>query len=179
MFWRLLQKVIGWFFVGAFLVVLVIGIFRVKKQEPELVSLQPESSNKITQSANESNQSSTNTSVGQVNAVQQNAPASNNSTNTTAPTQAPVKKTEEIDGSSYKTPWGAVTVHLSIVNGKIKSITTPDYPDSPPSVYAQSYLIREALQAGSANIQGVSGATYTSLAFQRSLESALAKATTL
>jgi hypothetical protein len=52
----------------------------------------------------------------------------------------------------------------------------PTIPNSPPSVYAEPYLVQQALSAGSANIQGVSSATYTSIAFKSSLESAIAKA---
>jgi hypothetical protein len=66
-----------------------------------------------------------------------------------------------------------VTVAITMQGGKLIAIDTPKYPDSPPSQYARSRLIAQALAAGSANIQGVSGATYTSLAFTRSLESAL------
>jgi hypothetical protein len=52
----------------------------------------------------------------------------------------------------------------------------PQIPNSPPSVYAEPYLVQQALALGTANIQGVSGATYTSLAFKSSLESALSQA---
>lgn len=64
---------------------------------------------------------------------------------------------------------------IAIQGGKLVAVSTPDYPNSPPSQYAHSQLIAQALAAGSANIQGVSGATYTSLAFTRSLESALSQ----
>lgn len=53
---------------------------------------------------------------------------------------------------------------------------TPDYLESELSVYARPYLIEQALRAKSANIQGVSGATYTSIAFQYSLESTIVSA---
>jgi uncharacterized protein with FMN-binding domain len=79
-----------------------------------------------------------------------------------------------LTGQSYDTPWGPVTVSVKLSGGKIAAIDTPDYPDSGPSVDARSILIDQAIKAGNANIQGVSGATYTSLAFKRSLENALA-----
>lgn len=79
-----------------------------------------------------------------------------------------------VTGQSYDTPWGPVSVSVVVSGSKIASIETPDYPDSDPSVQARSTLIRQAIKAGNANIQGVSGATYTSLAFKRSLENALA-----
>jgi hypothetical protein len=65
---------------------------------------------------------------------------------------------------------------VSVANGKITAVSMPTIPNSPPSVYAEPYLVQQALAAGSANIQGVSGATYTSIAFKSSLESAIAKA---
>ena len=79
-------------------------------------------------------------------------------------------------GNSYQTPYGNVVAAVEVKAGKIVGVTMPKVPDSPPSVYAQPYLVDQALKAGNANIQGVSGATYTSIAFKSSLESALAKA---
>jgi len=78
-------------------------------------------------------------------------------------------------GNAYSTPWGNAVASITLVNGKITAVTMPQVPDSPPSVYAQPYLIEQALSAGGANIQGVSGATVVSDAFKASLESALAK----
>lgn len=79
-------------------------------------------------------------------------------------------------GKTYQTPYGNVSAAIKVKNGKIVAVTMPSLPDSPPSHYAQPILIDQALKAGSANIQGVSGATYTSNAFKLSLESALAQA---
>lgn len=79
-------------------------------------------------------------------------------------------------GNAYGTPWGNAVASITISNGKITGVTMPVVPNSPPSVYAEPYLVQQALSAGSANIQGVSGATYASLAFKQSLESAIAKA---
>lgn len=79
-------------------------------------------------------------------------------------------------GASYQTPWGNASAAIKVKNGRVVAVTMPQVPNSPPSQYAEQYLVNQALSAGSANIQGVSGATYTSLAFKSSLESALAKA---
>ncbi len=98
------------------------------------------------------------------------------------PTPTPAKQptptsatTQQYTGDSYRTPWGNVTVSITATNKKVTAIDTPSYPHSGPSVYAREELISQAIASGSANIQGVSGATYTSLAFAKSLESALAK----
>lgn len=81
-------------------------------------------------------------------------------------------------GKAFQTPWGNAVASISVANGKIVGVTMPQVPNSPPSQYAEPYLVSQALSAGNANIQGVSGATYTSIAFKSSLESALAKAQT-
>jgi uncharacterized protein with FMN-binding domain len=82
----------------------------------------------------------------------------------------------QFTGNTYKTPWGNAVASIVVTKGKITEVTMPQVPNSPPSTYAEPYLVDQALRAGSAKIQGVSGATYTSLAFKSSLESAIAKA---
>ena len=84
----------------------------------------------------------------------------------------------QFTGNAYKTPWGNAAASITVKNGKITAVTMPQVPNSPPSTYAEPYLVDQALRRGNANIQGVSGATYTSLAFKSSLESALVKAST-
>ncbi len=79
-------------------------------------------------------------------------------------------------GNEYQTPWGNAVAAVEVKGGKIIAVTMPKVPNSPPSIYAEPYLVDQAIKAGGANIQGVSGATYTSIAFKSSLESALAKA---
>jgi uncharacterized protein with FMN-binding domain len=79
-------------------------------------------------------------------------------------------------GKTYQTPWGPTSASITVKSGKVVAVTMPQVPNSPPSTYAEPYLVDQALRAGSAKIQGVSGATYTSLAFKSSLESALIEA---
>ena len=64
---------------------------------------------------------------------------------------------------------------------KIANVAVPTYPDhSGRSLYinqtALPYLVQEALQAQSANVQMISGATYSSEAFASSLQGALTQA---
>lgn len=94
--------------------------------------------------------------------------------------QSPVDTTGSVTttGDGYQTPWGSATASVTVKAGKIIAVSMPAIPPSPPSVYAEPYLVDQALKAGSSNIQGVSGATYTSIAFKSSLESAIAKAGT-
>lgn len=81
-----------------------------------------------------------------------------------------------ITGAAYQTEWGNTVARISVKDGKVIAVSMPSVPNSPPSLYAEPFLVDQALKAGSANIQGVSGATYTSIAFKSSLENAIAKA---
>ncbi|WP_228489037.1 FMN-binding protein [Raineyella fluvialis] len=71
-------------------------------------------------------------------------------------------------------------VKTTITGGKITAITWVQLPSDGHSQRINSYaapaLVQEALQAQSANVDAVSGATYTSAGFQQSLQSALTKA---
>lgn len=97
---------------------------------------------------------------------------------TPLPTKTSTGDSGTFRGSAYQTPWGNAVASITVANGKITGVTMPQVPPSPPSEYAAPYLIQQALAAGSANIQGVSGATYTSIAFKSSLESAILLANT-
>lgn len=101
-------------------------------------------------------------------------------TDTTPPTPTPIDTTgaKTFTGTSYQTPWGNAVASISVKNGKVIAATMPQVPNSPPSIFAKPYLIDQALRSGSANIQGVSGATFTSMAFKSSLENALLQAQT-
>jgi uncharacterized protein with FMN-binding domain len=71
-----------------------------------------------------------------------------------------------------------VQVRVSLVNGKISSVTAVEYPDGNGrdqeiNSYALPVLAQEAVSANSADIDMVSGATYTSQGYISSLQSAL------
>ncbi|HQT83108.1 MAG TPA: FMN-binding protein, partial [Candidatus Paceibacterota bacterium] len=77
--------------------------------------------------------------------------------------------------------YGTVQVKAVITNGKLADVQFVQYPNThSTSVYinqqAMPMLTQEAIQAQSANVSGVSGATDTSIAFVQSLASALARA---
>jgi len=72
-------------------------------------------------------------------------------------------------------------VQVVVQGGKLTDVTFLDYPQThQTSVYINSqampYLKQEAIQAQSANVNMVSGATLTSQAFIQSLASALSQA---
>lgn len=172
---KYLQRFLIVFFSATFVVVLLIGIVRARKNtQSNLVQPVAESpQGNSTPGVGTVTSNTTNTTA--VANTTANVTSTNSTTNTAPTTSTPASSTKSATGTGYSTPWGTVTVAVQVENGKLISVDTKNYPDSPPSVYARSYLISQAIAAGNANIQGVSGATYTSLAFQRSLESALAK----
>ncbi len=67
------------------------------------------------------------------------------------------------------TPWGDLQVKIIVKDGQWSNVRYLKTPDSPPSQYAVSYLAKQALKAQNQNINGVSGATYTSNAFRDDL----------
>ncbi|MFI0819350.1 FMN-binding protein [Streptomyces sp. NPDC021098] len=84
-------------------------------------------------------------------------------------------------GSVSDTPYGPVQVSVTLSGGRItavKALRTPsDRPRSQQiATEAVPQLTQEALSAQSAHIDAVSGATYTSEGYTRSLQSALDKA---
>ncbi|HEX6480270.1 MAG TPA: FMN-binding protein [Ktedonobacteraceae bacterium] len=84
-------------------------------------------------------------------------------------------------GSVDDAQWGVVQVKAIITNGKITDVQFLQYPnDRSRSVYINSVadpqLTSEAIQAQSANVDVVTGATDSSLAFIQSLTDALSQA---
>lgn len=85
-------------------------------------------------------------------------------------------------GDSVQTRWGPVQVRITVKGGKLTDVTAVAYPSDNPrdqeiNSYALPRLRTEALTAQSADIDTVSGATYTSDGYRQSLQSALDSAT--
>ena len=83
-----------------------------------------------------------------------------------------------VTGDTIQTRWGPVQVKITIKSGKLTEVTAVQYPTDNPrdqeiNSFALPRLRSEALQAQSANIDTVSGATYTSDGYRQSLQSAL------
>jgi uncharacterized protein with FMN-binding domain len=91
--------------------------------------------------------------------------------------------TQQVDGQVIPTQYGNVQVRVVLVDGKITDVQPLQLPfehrrSQEISQLAAPTLHDEALGAQSAQINLVSGATYTSAAYQESLQSALAQART-
>ncbi len=84
-------------------------------------------------------------------------------------------------GAATDAYYGTVQVKVSIQDGKLAEVAFLQHPDTQQNSryvngQAMPLLIQEAIQAQSAKVDGVSGATFTSQAFKQSLASALAQA---
>jgi uncharacterized protein with FMN-binding domain len=79
------------------------------------------------------------------------------------------------------TQWGPVQVQLTVAGGAISKVTVLQYPsgngkDQEINDYALPILTKETVDAQSAQIDMVSGATVTSNGYLESLQSALDQA---
>ncbi|MEU5464975.1 FMN-binding protein [Streptomyces althioticus] len=85
-----------------------------------------------------------------------------------------------VTGDAAQTQYGAVQVRLTVSGGKITKAEAVQAPKGGQSDQVTSNAVprlnQAAVQAQSADIDAVSGATYTSAGYQESLQSALDKA---
>ncbi|MDU0365589.1 FMN-binding protein [Microbacterium sp. KSW4-17] len=84
-------------------------------------------------------------------------------------------------GSSANTRYGPVQVQITVSGGSITDVQVPEYPssngrDQQINSRALPTLMQETIQAQSAQVDMVSGATYTSTGYRTSLQSALDQA---
>jgi len=89
--------------------------------------------------------------------------------------------TGQLTGSVVQTPFGPVQVQITMQSGKITDVQTLQAPSDNPhsaaiAAYATPQLRSEVLQAQSAQVNSISGATYTSYGYLQSLQSALDQA---
>jgi uncharacterized protein with FMN-binding domain len=110
-----------------------------------------------------------------VSAPKAAAPSRSGSASAT-PSSQPVSA----DGPAIPNPYGAVQVRVTAASGKITAIDTLQIPQGDStsqqiSTMAEPQLRSEALAAQSAQIDGVSGASYTSAGYQQSLQAAIDK----
>ncbi|MHB8891969.1 MAG: FMN-binding protein [Candidatus Limnocylindrales bacterium] len=86
--------------------------------------------------------------------------------------------TRTVMGPVVNTRWGAVQVEVTLDGTELVDVSALQLPDgdrrsSQISDYTEPLLRSQALEAQGASIDGVSGATYTSIAYARSLQAAL------
>jgi uncharacterized protein with FMN-binding domain len=111
---------------------------------------------------------------------------SKKATTSPAPTPSPKRSasaagstgTRTFDGATVNTPYGPVQVRITKTNGKLTDVAALQLPNADPqsqqiASYAAPLLRGEALKAGSAKIDIISGATYDSQGYAQSLQAAL------
>jgi len=86
-----------------------------------------------------------------------------------------------VTGAAADTRWGPVQVQLTVTDGKITDVEVVEYPDGNGkdqqiNARALPVLVQATLDAQSADIDMVSGATVTSEGYLESLQSALDQA---
>ena len=101
-------------------------------------------------------------------------------TATPAPTKTPSGATDgSFTGDAISMRYGIVQVKITVQNGKIVDAQAVKAPTGSNDRYTQMAVPRlreQTIAAQSANIQGVSGASFTSYGWYTSLVSAIAKA---
>ena len=110
-------------------------------------------------------------------------PTKSGATSTAAPTAAPAKPvggvTGSFTGSVANTRYGPVQVKITVENGKIVDAQAVQAPSGSNDRYTQKavpVLRQQTIAIQSANVQGVSGASFTSYGWYQSLASAISKA---
>lgn len=89
------------------------------------------------------------------------------------PSGASGPPTQTVAGSTVATDKGEVQVEVTFEGDKIASVRILTAPDHPQSTAAVPKLIEETLDAQSADIDTVSGATITSDGYKESLQAAI------
>ena len=159
-------RVVKRFFLSAFVVVTFIAYALEKKVSPPATA-------------------ATIPAAGAQPAITATAPVASTGGNAAPPTTAPAASSGYKDGTytgpSVDVNWGNVQVQATIQGGKIANVQFLQYPNERnTSVRINSFAVpqleQEAIQAQSANVDIVTGATLTSEGFQQSLQDALNQA---
>ena len=116
-------------------------------------------------------------------AIDSATPAPSAKPTAAAPTVSPVKPVGGVTGSFTGDPvtmrYGIVQVKITVENGKITDAQAAQAPSGSNDRYTQKavpVLRQQTIAIQSANVQGVSGASFTSYGWYESLASAIAKA---
>ena len=103
------------------------------------------------------------------------------STPTTPTTRPASSQPQRVDGPVIDTRYGPVQIEVLLAGSQISDLKVLQYPNEArrsQEINAQALPIlhEEALSAQSANIDTVSGATYTTFGYEQSLQAALEQA---
>jgi uncharacterized protein with FMN-binding domain len=112
------------------------------------------------------------------NAHRPTATAAATATTATSSPRASGSSTRTVTGDPVATQYGDVQLKVTIAGGAITGVQAIALPSNDPksvaiSSYAEPLLRQSALTRGSANVDTVSGATYTSDGYRTALQAAL------
>jgi uncharacterized protein with FMN-binding domain len=109
------------------------------------------------------------------------SPPTGGRTNPSAPKRAAASKPKTVVGPAVSTQYGPVQVAATVASGKLQQVRALVLPSGDGrtneiSAQAGPLLQQEAMTAQSAQIDTISGASYTSDGYRRSLQAALDRA---
>src|SRR4051812_46612599 len=109
------------------------------------------------------------------------ASSSSGSSSSSSSSSSASSATKTVTSDAIATQYGNVQLKVTISGGKITKIEPVELPSNDPKSvqigsYAEPLLTQSALAKQSADVDLVSGATYTSNGYQQALQSALDKA---
>jgi uncharacterized protein with FMN-binding domain len=107
------------------------------------------------------------------NAKTASAASSSPSASASASAAETEASSQTVDGTAVSTEKGVVQVQVTFEGDKISAVTMLQQPNHPQTTAAVPKLVAETLQAQSADIDTVSGATITSDGYKESLQAAI------
>jgi uncharacterized protein with FMN-binding domain len=160
-----MRRIVLWLASTVTIVVLLFG-YHTSTNKTSAAAVTSSASNPATTSSSEPSSSSS-------------SPSSSNSTSSSSSGSSTTTKT--YTGSVAQTRWGPVQVQITVQGDKITKVTVLQQPngnhkDAEINDYALPILVQDTLDAQSAQIDMVSGATVTSDGYLTSLQSALDQA---
>ncbi len=125
----------------------------------------------------QSGSSSPGTTAGPTTTAPSTSASTTSVPSTSAPSTSAPSTSKVVDGPAASTPYGPYQVEVTIDSGRITGVTFIRTPRDPQSMaivrYALPRLTSQTLSNQSGKVQFISGATYTSAAYQKSLQAAL------
>ncbi|MBP2319780.1 uncharacterized protein with FMN-binding domain [Kibdelosporangium banguiense] len=94
-------------------------------------------------------------------------------TSTSSSAGTTTAETKTVAGSAERNSHGTVQVQVTFTGNQISNVTFLQLPNTGPSKMAGPKLVQETLQAQSATVDTVSGATQTSESYIASLQAAI------
>ncbi|MGW0814395.1 FMN-binding protein [Streptomyces viridiviolaceus] len=105
--------------------------------------------------------------------AQQTAPPAGSAAPSPAPSASTAPGSDVVAGPVVDTDKGPVQVEVTFEDDRITAVRMLQQPDHPQTTAAVPQLIEETLQAQSADVDTVSGATVTSEGYKESLQAAI------